>query len=355
LLVLFVGGVLAAYVYRRFCAGVIALSRPANRPWWHDFFDTVEFVISLINISIIAGLLAGITIQAKIVDLSTAATFSVGVVAIGVMLMLARAFPRLASSNRPVALLAATFGGGNRGYVLLQLMLGILAIDAARQATIIATYFLVDFGNFLIFLGYFSFFFRADDLQGQTGAQIASEARRNRIRGWFIAGFSFFSFLGGTLLSAIPTIEPALPTWRDRLSVVLLLLATFNMFVALGRVRNYKMERFRTVLVVFFSMRVVGGLVVTAFVFALYYLAVGLFGQGALSLSLGAMLIAIIVLFYSPPSSLIGDMFAVRGVEKSVTEQVKSDAAILNLCFVVVLVAAAVFIAATSFAALKLP
>jgi hypothetical protein len=280
--------------------------------------------------------------------------------AIGAMLAFAHAlFPRLSAENRARAVVAATFGGGNRGYVLLLLLLGMLPLGEERLASIVATYFLVDFGNFIFFLTYFSFLFRPKHLAGHKGSQTGAnvnKAKRNVRRSYLLVmPASAVCFVLGVSFSVISPIEPELPKIRDWLSILLLFLATFNMFVALGGTHRYDMPRFLNVLKIFLSMRIVGGLVVGFVAVCLYVFGVGIFGKEGVTISLGAVLIAITVLFYSPPSSLVGDMFAVNGVDRSITDQAKSDAAILNLMFIFVLVAAVAFIALTKWAALTLP
>jgi hypothetical protein len=328
-------------------AGILALHPGRKR---EAQFECIEFTFSIVNVSGIAGVIAGITAHTVVADWISAAMLGLGILSIVVMLVLARLlFPLLSLENRARALITATFGGGNRGYVLLLLLLGILSLEAERRANIVAIYFLIDLGNFIVFLAFFSSCFPLKYFSTTSPDDDIGGSNNAIRRGSVLVIASTASFFGGLSIQLIPALESAQPLIRDLLSAVLLLLATFNMFVALFSTHTYEMRRLFTVLAIFLFMRFLGVLVLIGLVYLSF------FGRDVGIASVGAVLIAIVVLFVSPPSSLVGDMFAANGVDHAITKQAKSDAAVLNLIFISVLSTATFLIIVIQFAASTLP
>src|SRR5262249_22260341 len=132
--------------------------------------------------------------------------------------------------------------------------------------------------------------------------------------------------IGGFLLDKIPSVRDNSSSVIHTLSILLLFFSTFNMFSALGG--KYDASRIMQALRVFVTVRIVGlGMTVGAIALVKLYLP-------GVSSDISLIALAVCVLYYSPPSSLADDIFAVYGSDENIINIVKEDAATLNVFFV---------------------
>jgi len=129
----------------------------------------------------------------------------------------------------------------------------------------------------------------------------------------------------GAALSLSPEIQPVVPTLTSILSKVLLFVATATMFASLAEDTTARRSIIDTV-GIFVVVRMVGATIVAAPLVICYC--------AGLNMNVLFAALSLLVLFFTPPSSLIDDIFVVQGADSEISHTVKRDRAVMNLIFV---------------------
>jgi hypothetical protein len=334
----FAVGVGTGVAYRSFKRGRIERNEKLK-----DHFAQFEQFVSIFNVVVLGGLLVGMVVSTRAAGYGTSVLVpgAIGFVSTAACLLVARAWSRkYPIEDRARAFMSATFGGGNRGFVLLLLLLAIFQVDFQTRSDAIAAFYLVDLGNFLALLSLFSVmvdhdFARTKRRRGAKRERPTGEdARRARIlvkTQKFSLVLTSATLVAGVLADKIPVIHDQSADVIRVLSVALLFFSTFNLFSAVAG--RYHPSRIVHTLRIFGLVRL-GGAAFTGFaLYAFEIIAPNLIEH------FGFLALALLILYYAPPSSLADDIFAVNSANEKVVTTVKEDAALLNIFFVAVLAA----------------